>query len=232
MSILKRTFAGFSLLAMSSIALAIPIQLDTPIMNPASTENLWAYSYESNANYISSASDYVRAGDSYQDAVFQGYVTGKFGPWSTGNDSFGSNGLSDFRSVHVFDSYITSAIDQTVTFTSRGDDGHSIFIDDIFMDGSGYYPTNYTVTAIFDMVANTQYKLTFIGANYSGPFAWWFNTSVNDVRGAVSQAANVSMNANSMPTPSPTIPEPSTIFLLGCGFLGLAWSSRRRYKKA
>ncbi len=226
MNILKRTFAGFSLLTMSSIALAIPIQLDTPVINPASTENLWAYSYESNANYISSASDYVRAGDPYTNALFQGYVTGEFGPWSTGNDSFGSNGLTDFKSVHVFDTYITSTIDQTVTFSSKGDDGHSIFIDDIFMDGSGYFPTTYLVQTVLDMVANTQYKLTYIGANYSGPFAWWFKTSVDGVPGAVSEAANISMNANSIHT----IPEPSTIFLFGYGFINIVLY-RRKLKK-
>jgi len=227
MCVLKGTLTGISLLIASSAVLALPIQIDQPVMNPASTQNLWAYSYEDNASYISSASDFVRASDSFRaSTVFQGYVTGEHGPWSNSSDSFGSNGLSDIRSVHVFDTFITSAIDQTVTFTSRGDDGHSIFIDDMFKDGSGYFPTSYTVTASLDMVANKQYKLTFIGNNNSGPFAWWFKTTVGGVGGSVSEAANITMNANGIGA----VPEPSTIFLLGAGLLGLGCYGRKHRK--
>ena len=201
---------GLLLLTISSVALAVPVQSETPILNPASTENLWAYSYQENATYITSArTDWVRAGDPYTSAVFQGYVTGASGNWSPANDSFNSSGYSDYRTVHVFDTYITSSIDQIVTFKAGGDDGHSIFIDDSFMAGAGY---SYTAIANLSMVANTQYKLTFIGDNYSGPYGWWFNMSGDGWGGPVSAASYVSMDATAGPAP---VPEPSTILLLG-----------------
>ncbi|SHJ84772.1 VPLPA-CTERM protein sorting domain-containing protein [Malonomonas rubra DSM 5091] len=222
---------GFLLLVMSSIASAVTVGSETILTAPSSTEDLWAYSYQSNASYISSAADYVRASDPYSDAIFQGYVTGDYGPWSPTHDSFSSGGLSDYRTVHVFETYITSSINQTIYFAASGDDGHSIFIDNVFLDGDGY---NVTSLASLDMFADTQYKLTFIGSNYTGPWSWWFNMRGNydsssgtyGWSGPVSEGSSISMNA-SKPAP---VPEPTTALLLGSGLAGLALYRHKRKK--
>ena len=215
------------LAGISSVGLAIPIQSETPDLNPSSTVNLWAYSYQDNAMYINSAhTDWVRAGDPYTDAIFQGYVTGDYGGWSDWSDSFDSRGSSDYRSVHVFDTYITSYIDQEVTFRAGGDDGHSIFIDGVFQSGAGF---GTTAATSLNMTANTQYKLTFIGNNYTGPYGWWFAMGGEDWSGPISEAYNISMDASA--SGAAPVPEPATMLLFGIGLVSLAGFCRRKNSK-
>lgn len=219
----------FSIFLMSVVVMAMPIQDEAIIDNPSSTDNLWAYSYQNYASYISSASDYVTSGDPYRDAIFQGYVTGDNGPWSSFSDSWSSNGLVDpnSRTVHVFDTYISSAINQTVTFTASGDDGKSFFVNDTFLNGSGYYPASNQTTATLNMIANTEYKLTYIGSNYTREYAWWFKMSGDGWAGPVSEASNIDMNANA----SNPVPEPATMLLFGAGLIGVIGSRIKRKKK-
>ena len=214
----------------ASVAQGVMVQSETIQSDPLSTDNLWAYSYIENSGYISSAYyDWVTDSDPFRDdAVFQGYVTGDAGPgtWSDWADSFSSNGTFDYNSVHVFDTYITSSVDQTVTLSAGGDDGHSIFVDDVFLAGAGYYGT---ASTDFTMVANTQYKLTLVADNYTGPWAVWFKIAGDGWTGSVCEADNISMNATGT-TPAP-VPEPATMLLFGTGLAGLAgWRKKNTAK--
>ena len=205
------------------------IQTETPIMNPSSTENMWAYYYDENVSYIS-CQEYVEQGDLedlHQNAVFQGYVTSDNGPWvQYGTDSWGSKNIYDATppTVHVFETYITSNTDRTIHFYSAGDDGYSIFIDDTFLNGGTYW-TGGTTSPAFDLIAGTQYKLAYIGSNCSGSFAWHFKMYFNDGTwsGRVQDAPGITMDAS-------PVPIPSTILLMGAALIGMGNKIVRKKK--
>ena len=193
------------------------------ITTPTSTDDLWSYSYMSSNSLISSSQYYYGNVGDFSGAVHQGYVTGNNTTWPS-NDAFLSD--SGYKESHIFETYIMSATDQTVHFGMGGDDGHSIFIDDVFMDGKPYAGH---ATADLDMLANTPYKITLALANYTG--GWHVNASLSgtDEQGdswgvKYSNAHNISMNAN-----GELVPEPATLALLVLGLTGIGY---RRKKSA
>ena len=204
------------------------IQTEIPIMNPSSTENMWAYYYDDYVSYISSDGYVDDIEDVYQNAVFQGYVTSDNGPWVGSNtDSWGSGGASDANSptVHAFETYITSNMDKTIYFRAAGDDGYSIFIDDIFLHGGTYWDGP-TFSPTFDLTAGTQYKLTYIGSNQGeDPFGWHFKMYFNDGTwsGRVQNAPGITMDAS-------PVPIPSTILLMGAALIGMGNKIVRKKK--
>jgi len=236
----KKLFAVLAtccfLVGIASTSQATLIQSEPILTNPTSTENLWGYSYltyDQTINPISSAAYYTTLSSQYNPAVNQGYVTGDFGPWSPGVDSFssfdGTNWLTDSRTTHVFDTFIMSSIDQTITLKAGGDDGHSIFIDDTFYAGAGY---SITASTDLTMVANTPYKLSLVLTNYSGGWSSWVSLQEDGQIGSspVSEAQYISMDATGDFAPAP-VPIPPAMLLFGTGLAGLIGSRIRRKKK-
>ncbi len=206
---------------------ATTIKTETPVLNPQTTEGLWAYYYDENVNYISMG-QYVEEGDPYSDAEFQGYVSSDNGPWRKyDTDSWGSSFYSDddAPTVHIFQTYIIPSEDRTVYFRASGDDGVSIFIDDSLVLGGTYW-TGPVTSSNFDLETGTPYKLAYIGSNCgSDQFAWNFKMYYEDGTwaGRISEAPGITMNAA-------PVPIPGTVWLLGSSLLGLV-AIRSRYQK-
>lgn len=220
---------GLLLIGIVSTSHGSTIDSETILTNPASTENLWSYSYMESNTAIANAAYYTTDPNEFSSAVFEGYLTGNgvrpnvdhFEDWNANS-----------QSTRVFTTYIMSLIDQTVSLAAGGDDGHSIFMDDVFIAGAGY-----AVSAIgnFEMVANQAYKLTSVGNNYGGHFELWFNIrgglnseGAYDWVGPLSEAHNISMDASGTFAP---VPIPGTMILLSTGLVGLAGLGRKKKLK-
>lgn len=218
--------AGLLLIGMASTAQANVITSETVQTNPASTKNLWGYSYAVDSQ-ISSAAFYYTSASQYANAALQGYVTGAPNPhiWAPEHSEFGNLGLPQVCcTVHVFDTFIMSTVDQTIQFNHGGNDGHSLFLDGVFLSGAGYGVSPAPVNVSLN--ANTAYELTFVGANYGGEWAFWLS---NYTGGQLSAVPNLLMDAQADFAPA-SVPEPATLLLIGIGILGLAGMHRNKFQ--
>jgi len=216
--------AAFVLLSVVSSD-AMLISSEPILTDPATTENLWSYSY-SDSGY-SGSGWYATSSQQYDAVTFKGYVTGAHHPTHPGEwDWFGiASNEHDTTTMHVFETFIESSIDQQVTFSFGGDDGHSLFLDDTFLVGGGFGVWNSTTV---DMIAGISYRLTFVGNNNSGSWRWDFTTNTGNGGTALASAANISMDGEGDFAP---VPEPATMLLFGTGLVGLVGSRLRKKEK-
>jgi hypothetical protein len=218
--IIQLVVLSFSLIV-SMQATATLLTSEPIVTNPVSTENLWEYSYQTGV-YLSSG-QYVTDPSQFASATHQGYVVGDTHPTSTTVDFFSSMGVSgDNYTAHVFSTYIMSTIDQTLSFVFDGDDGHSLFLDGVFLDGGGYSIDGY---ANITMLANTSYNLTFVGTNATGPWSWWINCL--ECEYGLSSGSNILMNAADDFDTGGAIPEPATLALMVLGLVGISYKHKK-----
>ena len=222
--LIKATIASLILIAsiMGNIANAGLIATSPIFNSPSSTNNLWQYSYVdvTGSTPISNAQSYATSLTDFSSAIFHGYVSGD---WGGTSDSFNGGPSSDFTTIHTFGSYFQSSIDQTISMLFGGDDGHSLFVNDVFQAGGGF-GNNKVVTV--SLTANIPVYVELVGFNYGG--TWGFSITENSTPQAplmIKDISGVRMNAQGN---FAEVPEPSTLAIFALGMIGLA---SRRFKK-
>jgi hypothetical protein len=219
---------GMMMLGVASTSEAVLIQSEPIQTNPASTENMWGYSYKQDSSLPDGAGFYVTSTAQFADATHYGYVTGNYLAYPY--DVFYSGGASDFKTVHVMETYIKSSSGQSMNLQFGGDDGHALFVDGVFVDGGGFGVTN---TPTLNLAANTAYHLQFVGTNYAGPWAFVIGLNNGDTGpfASIDTLAGITMNADANQLAPAPVPEPGTMMLLGLGMAGLAVYGKRRMNK-
>lgn len=210
---MRTTVLTVALLIMTSKLTAAPLSF---VANP---EGAWSYSFQTegigdNPFYVPHLSDLT-------NAVFQGYTIDA----TPLPESFGGvPPYSQAFSFHLFETNVMSRIDQTVAVQLDGDDGHSLYVDGLFVGGGGYgVPVNYDL----HFSAGVPINLKIVG--YNGPGNWsYFLKETNDNLGLqLSAVPGIRMNAVAIPEGSSLLLSSIPVFAL----VVWAFSRKRRFIK-
>ncbi|MGB0713371.1 MAG: hypothetical protein ACPGUC_07405, partial [Gammaproteobacteria bacterium] len=169
-----RTLTLFVGLTLPTLGHAAALINSTSILNdPVSTTNLWAYSaVDSTYLVIPNSTASATSTSQFASAIFRGYVSGDVGYTQ---DNF-SNNVGDSKTIHTFATWLVSDRDQTIQLLFGGDDGHSLFVDDVFAGGAGF---GVNVIVDIEMLANEAIHLELVGFNNSGTWGFAIRDNVN-----------------------------------------------------
>lgn len=188
-------------------------------------ENSWLYSEILNAGHGGSSTYYPTNVFELSGANDWGYVTydpNGYDPVNKVNPHwwYGSGG----DTMQIFTTYVMSTVDQVVPIGIGGDDGHSLFFDDVFIAGAGFGPAAF---GDLTLQANVARKVTLAG--YNGPGDWVFgiwSPGQGDWVSPIDNIPNVRLNANG---DFSVVPEPTAAFVWGVlGVIGIGVAYRRR----
>lgn len=173
----------------------------------------WSYSEMNNAGHGIDTSFYPTSTSEFQNASFQGYVTydpaiSKPGDGSVPHYFYGPSGDDTYQ---IFTTYIESQSNLTLTIRFDGDDGHSLFVNDVFETGGGF---GVALDETLSLQAGVPVKITLAGHNGPGPWAFGIGLplSTANISGPLDAVSGLQMNANG---DFSTVPEPSSMLLFG-----------------
>lgn len=178
----------------------------------------WNYYEQLNAGHGSSTDYYATTAAEYQSVVFQGYVTYNAGSPPSLGYWFGQG----FDSFQVFSTYIQSDTNMTLPVLLGGDDGHSLFVNHVFVGGGGYGDNGVPYT--LNLQAAVPVFIEIVG--YNGPGPWAFSLRTDGPNGTIlDEVPGLTLNANGSFS---AVPEPSSVILWAVIGLCSAWRCSRR----
>lgn len=157
------------------------------------------------------------------NVVFQGYVDytlPKIHP-----QFYGGPNVNEYGVYHIFCTHAFVENDIVIPVTYGGDDGCALFLDGVFVSGTGFNQPN---PANLSLRANTWHTVILAGNNAMGPWVFGLvnllnNKSLQETPGGVRIRAS-----------EHCIPEPSGLSALGVGLLtlfGVALRPRIRFRR-
>jgi hypothetical protein len=229
-------------LAVIALLLGTGKQASAALVNPqycATPQGCWAYSLKDNIGQGSSAQYYPTSISELAGSVFQGYVTYDPVIQLTPPDTVGFWVVNDTDDLYLFTTYLTSSIDQTITLLENGDDGHSLFINDIFVEGGGFatgvtynlslqagIPVKLTATLYQGPFAGAPYPINPPGGTYDGVLQFGVLVGVDWIKIQEVPGIQISAEITAQPVPESS----STLGLLALATLGAASTLKRKLK--
>ena len=202
---------------------AVPLRGDyiTSVYGTATPDDAWAY-YRAVGVGRGNSSTYVPVRADYTGKeIFEGFVFYPGGGPS--NPAAGwihrEPSLYNEDTIRVFRTYVLSATDMSVPIVLGTDDGHSIYVDGVFMGGGGF---GVPVEPTINLKAGGVTEIELLGYNGPGPWQLVFRrqdgTEFADTAG-LQISATGSFQA---------VPEPSSfVMLLMGGVAGYLFRCRR-----
>lgn len=206
------------------------------ILNVPSANGAWRYS-ESPSQFPTpglSTTYFPTLLSEYASAVFKYYVLpDPVLTATTGGDTWFGNGDATFQ---IFSTFVMSAFNQSITISVAGDDGHSLFVDNVFRSGT---PFGQFATFNVALQAGVPRKIEMAG--YNGPANWVFvigrpidpvNPPANNPQfnGRLETIPGLTINADGN-FATAAVPEPATLTIWGLGMFGCAVSVHRRRRR-
>jgi hypothetical protein len=183
----------------------------------ATPENSWAYYELSNVGHGQSTTYFATTAVEFQAAIFQGYVTYNMG---SPPSYWQGNG---FDSIQVFSTFVQSSTAITLPLIVGGDDGHSLFINGVFVGGGGF---GANVTHNLALQPEVPVLVQLVGYNGPGDFSFSIRVTPSDT--LLDDVPGLKLNADGV---FATVPEPTSA-LAWIIFGGIVVQMARRVKRA